>query len=136
MRLRPYPSVRNFGNAVLDGNGRYQEEGGKRFPWCLLWANLKCRASQVTLSWVLQRIGEMQTVMTDASKLLESLDRGISLPAHFYTDPTLVALEQEKIFRRTWQYMGPLEQRRGAHCCRAQCIGTGRLRQRLPPPPS
>jgi phenylpropionate dioxygenase-like ring-hydroxylating dioxygenase large terminal subunit len=55
----------------------------------------------------------MQTVLTDASKLLESLDRGISLPAYFYTDPALVSLEQERIFRRSWQYMGPLEQLAG-----------------------
>ena len=30
-------------------------------------------------------------------------------PAGWYTDPAMLALEREKIFRRTWQYAAPLE---------------------------
>jgi choline monooxygenase len=38
------------------------------------------------------------------------LDRGLSLPASWYTDPTIAALEQVRIFRRTWQYVGRTDQ--------------------------
>jgi phenylpropionate dioxygenase-like ring-hydroxylating dioxygenase large terminal subunit len=40
------------------------------------------------------------------SQLLE----GRTLPASWYSDPEVLALEQEKIFRRSWQYAGVLEQ--------------------------
>src|SRR6202451_2593214 len=39
--------------------------------------------------------------------LLAALDRGESLPAHWYTDPAITALEIEKVFRRSWNYIGP-----------------------------
>ena len=39
--------------------------------------------------------------------LLAALNRGESLPAHWYTDPAITAREIEKIFRRSWNYMGP-----------------------------
>jgi choline monooxygenase len=48
----------------------------------------------------------------DASELRglsEDLDRGLALPAAWYTDPALGALERERIFRRTWQYVGRAE---------------------------
>src|SRR6266849_2517682 len=33
-----------------------------------------------------------------------------TLASHFYTDPSILALEKEKIFRRTWQLAGTLNQ--------------------------
>ena len=38
--------------------------------------------------------------------LAEDLDHGLSLPASWYTDPAIVDLERERIFLRTWQYVG------------------------------
>ena len=42
--------------------------------------------------------------------LAADLDRGLSLPASWYTDPAVVAREHGRIFRRTWQYIGRAEQ--------------------------
>src|SRR3984885_6489615 len=39
--------------------------------------------------------------------LLAALDRGESLPAHWYTDPAITAHEIEKVFRKSWNYIGP-----------------------------
>jgi ferredoxin-NADP reductase/phenylpropionate dioxygenase-like ring-hydroxylating dioxygenase large terminal subunit len=39
--------------------------------------------------------------------LLAALDRGESLPARWYTDPAITALEIEKVFRKSWNYIGP-----------------------------
>ncbi len=36
------------------------------------------------------------------------LTRAYTLPARFYTDPAIFALESERIFRRSWQYAAPL----------------------------
>src|SRR5215470_5604935 len=44
------------------------------------------------------------------SKLEEALEQGKTLPATWYTDPVLYSQERDKIFRRTWQYVGPAEQ--------------------------
>ena len=41
-----------------------------------------------------------------ADTLAADLDRGFSLPASWYTDPNILALERERIFRHTWQYVG------------------------------
>ncbi len=41
--------------------------------------------------------------------LKEDLELGLSLPASYYTDPAIVDKEREKIFRRTWQYIGRAE---------------------------
>lgn len=38
------------------------------------------------------------------------LDRGLSLPATWYTDPEILELEHEQIFRRAWQYFGHADQ--------------------------
>jgi ferredoxin-NADP reductase/phenylpropionate dioxygenase-like ring-hydroxylating dioxygenase large terminal subunit len=40
--------------------------------------------------------------------LRAALDRGESLPAHWYTDPQITAAEIAQIFRRSWNYIGPL----------------------------
>jgi phenylpropionate dioxygenase-like ring-hydroxylating dioxygenase large terminal subunit len=42
--------------------------------------------------------------------LLEGLDRGVALPTTWYLDPAISALEVEYIFRRSWQYVGRLDQ--------------------------
>ena len=38
--------------------------------------------------------------------LADDLDHGLSLPASWYTDPAIVGLERERIFMRSWQYVG------------------------------
>ncbi len=43
-------------------------------------------------------------------KLSDDLDRGLALPTAWYTDVAISALEMERIFRRTWQYVGRTEQ--------------------------
>ena len=45
-----------------------------------------------------------------AAKLANDLDRGVSLPASWYTDPAIGALENERIFCRSWQYIGRADQ--------------------------
>lgn len=47
---------------------------------------------------------------TGASSLGEALARGATLPADWYTDPAVLSLEQERIFRRSWQYAGRVDQ--------------------------
>ncbi len=43
-----------------------------------------------------------------------ALDRGYTLPSAWYTDPAIFAAEQARIVRRSWQYVGLLEQVREA----------------------
>jgi choline monooxygenase len=45
------------------------------------------------------------TVAATAS-LAETLERGNTLPAAWYTDPEIFAQERARIFRRSWQYAG------------------------------
>ena len=55
----------------------------------------------------------MQTtarVTDNAMPVGAALDRGATLPATWYTEPAVFAAEQERIFRRCWQYVGLLEQ--------------------------
>lgn len=42
--------------------------------------------------------------------LRDSLERGYTLPAHWYGDAGIFALERERIFARSWQYVGRTEQ--------------------------
>ena len=42
--------------------------------------------------------------------LREQLERGLTLPASWYSDPEVLRLEQERIFGRAWQYAGSLSQ--------------------------
>ena len=37
------------------------------------------------------------------------LEQGGTLPAHWYSDPAIHALERELVFARTWQFVGPTE---------------------------
>jgi phenylpropionate dioxygenase-like ring-hydroxylating dioxygenase large terminal subunit len=55
----------------------------------------------------------LQTTMRgvpEATSLGAALDQGATLPATWYTEPAIFAAEQERIFRRCWQYVGLLEQ--------------------------
>ncbi len=49
----------------------------------------------------------MNHILPPRSAVLEALDRGESLPAWWYTDPAVMDRELERIFRRSWQYVGP-----------------------------
>ena len=42
--------------------------------------------------------------------LLAGLDRGETLPARWYTDPSITEQEINQIFRKSWNYIGPLKQ--------------------------
>jgi phenylpropionate dioxygenase-like ring-hydroxylating dioxygenase large terminal subunit len=42
------------------------------------------------------------------AELLGALDRGQSLPARWYTDPTILEQEMLQVFRKSWNYIGPL----------------------------
>ena len=42
--------------------------------------------------------------------LLAGLDRGESLPARWYTDPSITEREVIHVFRKSWNYIGPLSQ--------------------------
>ena len=48
----------------------------------------------------------------NAASLLAGLDSGESLPARWYTDPAITEREIHRIFRRTWNYIGPLNELR------------------------
>ena len=39
-------------------------------------------------------------------QLLADLERGLTLPASWYSDPEILRLEHARIFRRSWQYAG------------------------------
>jgi phenylpropionate dioxygenase-like ring-hydroxylating dioxygenase large terminal subunit len=52
----------------------------------------------------------MNQPIEDPGGLLAALDRGESLPAHWYTDPSITAREIEDIFRKTWNYIGPAKE--------------------------
>src|SRR3954453_1352982 len=52
----------------------------------------------------------MAPTASKLATLAADLDRGISLPSSWFTDPAITALEQERIFRRSWQYVGRAEQ--------------------------
>jgi choline monooxygenase len=50
----------------------------------------------------------MATVVPET--LRAELERGLTLPASWYSEPEILRLEHERIFRRAWQYACPLEQ--------------------------
>ncbi|MGI8857993.1 MAG: aromatic ring-hydroxylating oxygenase subunit alpha, partial [Thermomicrobiales bacterium] len=55
----------------------------------------------------------MQTKMRvalEATSLGAALAQGATLPATWSPKPVVFAVEQERIFRRCWQYVGLLEQ--------------------------
>src|SRR5271163_1517084 len=52
----------------------------------------------------------MTNAIENSGSLLAALDRGESLPAHWYTDAAITASETEQIFRKTWSYIGPAQE--------------------------
>ena len=48
--------------------------------------------------------------MTNLDTFEGNLARASTLPARWYTDPAIHALEQERIFARTWQPVGRVDQ--------------------------
>ena len=54
----------------------------------------------------------MSRAMESVSDLRAALARGESLPARWYTDPEIARLEVERLFRRSWGYVGTLSELR------------------------
>lgn len=52
----------------------------------------------------------MTPTSDDLSSLMAGLERGETLPAHWYTDSSISEQEISRIFRRSWNYIGPLKQ--------------------------
>ncbi|MBV8901457.1 MAG: aromatic ring-hydroxylating dioxygenase subunit alpha [Verrucomicrobia bacterium] len=52
----------------------------------------------------------MTPTSDNLSSLMAGLERGETLPAHWYTNPSITDQEISKIFRRSWHYIGPLKQ--------------------------
>jgi ferredoxin-NADP reductase/phenylpropionate dioxygenase-like ring-hydroxylating dioxygenase large terminal subunit len=52
----------------------------------------------------------MSQIVDNPAQLIAALDRGESLPAHWYTDPSITEQEIAQIFRRAWIYLGPLSE--------------------------
>src|ERR1700682_5356432 len=50
----------------------------------------------------------MNQTTDSPTDLLAALDRGESLPARWYTDPSITEREITQIFRKSWNYIGPL----------------------------
>ena len=50
----------------------------------------------------------MSEIVQNPARLLAALDRGESLPAYWYTDPSITELEIAHVFRKAWNYIGPL----------------------------
>jgi carnitine monooxygenase subunit len=53
--------------------------------------------------------GETTVGVQATAELAETLERGYTLPAPWYTDPARFQHERERIFRRAWQYVGLTE---------------------------
>jgi len=54
-------------------------------------------------------VADTKTHLSDTA-LEQSLQAGYTLPAEWYTDPAVFALERNRIFRHSWQYVGLTEQ--------------------------
>ncbi len=52
----------------------------------------------------------MSQIIDSPAGLLAALDRGESLPAHWYTDPSITEQEIIHVFRKSWNYIGPLNE--------------------------
>jgi ferredoxin-NADP reductase/phenylpropionate dioxygenase-like ring-hydroxylating dioxygenase large terminal subunit len=52
----------------------------------------------------------MSQIIDSPAGLLAALDRGESLPAHWYTDPSITEQEIIHVFRKSWNYIGPLSE--------------------------
>ena len=56
----------------------------------------------------------MKSLVEDNGSLVGRLDRGETLPASWYTDPAIFAVESARILSNTWQYVGHTGQVRNA----------------------
>ena len=61
----------------------------------------------------------------------ERLECAETLASRYYTDPAILALEKERIFRRTWQLVGTLSQSCGE--VNGECGGRLRMPARILP---
>jgi ferredoxin-NADP reductase/phenylpropionate dioxygenase-like ring-hydroxylating dioxygenase large terminal subunit len=52
----------------------------------------------------------MSQIVDNPASLLGALDGGESLPAHWYTDPSITEQEIVHVFRKSWNYIGPLSE--------------------------
>jgi len=52
----------------------------------------------------------MSQIVDNPAQLLAALDRGESLPAHWYTDASITEQEIARVFRKAWNYVGPLSE--------------------------
>ena len=50
----------------------------------------------------------MTQFLDNPDDALAALARGESLPARWYTDPAIAEQETARIFRKAWNYVGPL----------------------------
>src|SRR5262249_29348676 len=57
-----------------------------------------------------RRNSYMSQDIDNPAVVLTALERGESLPAHWYTDPAITTREIEQIFRKSWNYIGPLKE--------------------------
>ena len=55
----------------------------------------------------------MTRISNSLTDLIEGLDRGKSLPARWYTDPSITEQEITHVFRKSWNYIGPLSELSG-----------------------
>ena len=53
-------------------------------------------------------VNSMIQGMEPSINLRDALDRGESLPARWYTDPSITEREITHVFRKSWNYIGPL----------------------------
>jgi phenylpropionate dioxygenase-like ring-hydroxylating dioxygenase large terminal subunit len=65
----------------------------------------------------------MTPSLDNHTELLAALDRGESLPARWYTDPLVTEQEIAHVFRKAWNYIGPLSQLRNVGDYIAGCAG-------------
>lgn len=63
---------------------------------------MKVQNQQITASKLEELLFRKNLPNTD--QLAKNLEEGFGLPAHFYDDPEIAALENEMIFNKTWQY--------------------------------
>ena len=49
----------------------------------------------------------MSQTIDNPAALIEGLDRGLTLPARWYTDATITERELQQVFAKSWAYVGP-----------------------------
>jgi choline monooxygenase len=52
----------------------------------------------------------MNQMIQNPTELLAALDCGESLPSHWYTDPSITEQEVVHVFRKSWNYIGPMNE--------------------------